>query len=248
MYTNANLIPRLAGVLISPYETFKRINQKPTWIAPILTAILITMLGNAFYYWRVRPDWDQRIRASIERHRVTTGETMSPDQVAQQIATAKILGKFFVLLPAISIPVFCLAVAGFYLLAFGMAFLKAPPFKRILSVVAWSETAIRAIGVPMIIIVLLTVDRQELNELGFASSKPLKSNLSVLIPEGFSPMIKSLAASVDIFTIWFLILLTIGFAAIGVHNIPTRKIAILVFGIWLSWVLIKAGLAFLFGY
>jgi len=161
------------------------------------------------------------------------------------------LGNFFVLLPAISIPVFCLAVAGFYLLAFGMAFLKAPPFKRILSVVAWSEAAIRVVGVPMIMIVLLAVNRQELTELEFATSKPLKSNLSVLLPEGFSPTIKSLATSLDIFTIWFLVLLTIGFAGItgfGAHNIPTWKVAILVFGIWLTWVLIKAGLAFLFGY
>ena len=251
MYTNANPFPCLAGVLVSPYETFKAIGQKPTLITPILTAILIAIIGNAFYYWRVGPDWDQRVRARIESHRVTTGETMSSDQVAQQVATAKMFGNFFVLLPAISIPVFCLAIAGLYLLAFGMAFLKAPPFKTILSVVAWSEAAIKLVGVPMIMIVLLAVDRQELNKLDPASSKPLKSNLSILLPEGFSPTIKSLAASLDIFTIWFLVLLTIGFAGIAglaPRNIATSKIAILVFGMWLTWVLIKACLVFLFGY
>ena len=242
---------RLGGVLTSPLETFKTIDQKPAWIAPIVISILIAIAGNAFYYWRVNPDWEQRIRASIDKYTETTGQTMSPDQVAQQVASAKMFGEFFIWLPAIFIPLFCVGIAVFYWLAFGMTFLRAPSFKKILSVVGWSQAALKAVGTPIILIVLIAVDKERLNNLEMGNSTLVQSNLGILLPNGISPALKSLAVSLDLFTIWFLILLTIGFSAIvglGSQKITLAKIATVVFGMWLVWVLIKAGLAFGFGY
>ena len=241
---------RLAGVLTSPHETFKAIDRKPSWITPVVISILIAIAGNAFFYWRVNPDWEQRIRASIDRYTETTGQTMSPDQVAQQVASAKMFGDFFIWLPAVFIPLFCVAIAGFYWLAFGMAFLRAPSFKKILSVVGWSQAAIKAVGMPIILIVLMAVDKERLNSLEMGNSTLVQSNLGVLLPNGISPGLRSLAVSLDLFTIWFLVLLTIGFSGVGLgsQRITPVKIASLVFGMWLVWVLLKAGLAFVFGY
>lgn len=248
---NTGPFPRLAGVLISPCETLEGIGRTPTCITPIVIAILIAMAGNAFYYWRVNPDWEQRVRARIDRHQVVTGETLSPDQVAQQVAVAKMLGQFFILLPAVSTPVFCFVVAGFYLLVFGMAFLRAPPFKKILSVVAWSKAAITIVGVPIVMLVVIAMDKERLNDLDPESSRVLQSSPGALLPEHISPAIKSLVGSLDIFTTWFLVLLIIGFAGIvGLASQKTKtwKVAMLVTGTWLVWVLTKAGLAFVFGY
>jgi len=124
----ADIVPmrRLVGAIASPNETFKEINRKPTWIAPVIIAALTMMAGNAFYYWRVNPDWEQRVLTRIEQHRETTGQVMTPDQVQQQITFAKTMGRFFILLPVINVPVFCLAMAGIYMLGFGMLFLATP--------------------------------------------------------------------------------------------------------------------------
>ena len=241
----------LAGVLTSPSKTFEVIRLRPTWIAPIVIAVMLAMIGNAFYWWRVNPDWEQRVRANIDRHRVTTGETMSPEQIAQQVESAKMLGKFFILLPAVSIPAFCLGVAGFYVLAFGLVFLRVPPFKKILSVVAWSEVATQVVGLAIVTFLLIVIDNEKLTDLGSTNSKLVQSNLGVLLPEGLSPAIKSLTTSLDVFTIWFLVLLTIGFTAIvglEMQKIGRWQITFLVFGMWLAWVLIKAALALGFGY
>lgn len=176
---------------------------------------------------------------------------MTPEQIAQYVASAKLLGKLFILLPAVSIPAFCLGVTGFYILAFGLVFLRVPPFKKILSIVVWSEAAIKTVGVAIVMIVLIAVDKDKLNSPELTSSKLVQSNLGILLPADISPPLKSLATSVDIFTIWFLILLTVGFTAmvgVDMQKIATPRIAFLVFGIWLAWILLKAALAFGFGY
>jgi hypothetical protein len=247
----ARPFPFLAGVLTSPRQTFSALGRKPTWLGPVVVAIMLSMVGNAFYYWRVKPDWEQRVRSRIEQHTHTTGETMTSDQVAQQIAAAKFLGKVFILLPVVSIPALCLALSGFYLLAFGLVFMRVPPFKKILSVVAWSEAAIKAVGLAIVVIVLLMLDKETLSSPDLTSAKVVQSSLVAFVPKNISPAIKSLATSVDIFSIWFLVLLTIGFASVAqvdLPNVATTRIAILVFAIWLVWNLIKAGMALGFGY
>ena len=249
MSSNTRAFSCLAGMLTSPGETFRVISSKPTWVAPIVIAILVAIVGNAVYYLRVNPDWEQRVRNRIEQHQVTTGEMMAPEQVAQQVVTAKMLGNFFILLPALSVPLFCFGVAGFYLLGFGLVFLKSPSFKNVLSVVAWSEAVVKTIGVAIVIIVLMAVDTERLKDFEPATSRLVQSNVSVLLPKNLSPASISLASSVDVFTIWFLVLLTIGFGVgLGSHRIATWKITTLVFGLWLAWVFIKVGMAFVFGY
>src|SRR5687767_6378329 len=128
--TAVNPLPILAGVLTSPRQTFKATLKTPRWLAPIIITILIGMIGNAFYYWRVNPDWEQRVRSRIEQHSVATGQTMSSDQIAQQVATARMFGRFFIVLPAISVPLSGIVVAVLYCVMFGLTFLGAPPFTR----------------------------------------------------------------------------------------------------------------------
>jgi hypothetical protein len=242
---------RLAGTIAFPNETFKEISRKPTWLAPIIIAVLAVMLGNAFYYWRVNPDWEQRARARIEEHRSTTGEVMTPEQVEKQVAFAKTLGRVFILLPLVAQPAFCLAVAAIYFVGFGMLFLTAPPFRKILAVVAWSEAANRVLAALALVIVLMIVDKEKLQDFDPARSSLVLTNLSTLLPADTSALVKSLASSLDIFIIWFLILLTIGFANIAeakTQKIRVWRAAVLVFGLWGVWVLLKAALAVVFGY
>jgi hypothetical protein len=248
--TNARAFSCLAGLLTSPGETFKAISSKPTLVAPLIIAILVAILGNGVYYLRVNPDWEQRVRNRIEQHQVTTGETMTPEQVAQQVATAKMLGNFFILLPALSVPLFCFGVTSLYLLAFGLVFLRSPSFTKVLSVVAWSEAVVKTIGVAIVIIVLMVVDAERLKNFEPANATLVQSNLSVLLPKDLSPASASLATSVDVFTIWFLILLTLGFGVVGLgsQKIATWKVTALVFGLWLAWMFVKVGMALVFGY
>jgi len=74
------------------------------------------------------------------------------------------------------------------------------------------------------------------------------SNLAAFLPSDASAVIKSVAGSLDIFTIWILILLSIGFASIaGSRKIKAGNTATVVFGFWAVYVLLKIGWAAAFG-
>ena len=145
-------------------------------------------------------------------------------------------------------PVFYLVLAGIF--ALGMMFIQAKTtFKKILSVVAWSSAATGIVAVLVTIASLMIKNEEGLRSIDpTESAGVVPSNIAAFLPSETSAVIKSFAASIDIFTIWFLILLTIGFAAIaGARKITTGKTATVVFGFWAVYVLIKAGWAAAFG-
>ncbi|HST21890.1 MAG TPA: hypothetical protein VLR90_12270, partial [Blastocatellia bacterium] len=70
------------------------------------------------------------------------------------------------------------------------------------------------------------------------------TNLAAFLPSDASRVLSAIAASIDVFTIWYLILLSIGFAVIaGTKKFKTSKTATLVFGAYAVWVLVKIGFA-----
>lgn len=242
---------RLAGVIASPGQTFREINLKPTWLAPLVSAVAAALAGSAFYSWRVSPDWERRVLTRIEEHRETTGQVMTPDQVGQQLALARSMGTLSLILPAVQLPLFCLVVAGLCFIGFGLVFLASPPFRKVFAVVVWSVAANRVVGTAVLVAVLLLSDRESLQSADPARTKLVLADLGAFLPPDAPAALRSLASSVNLFTIWFLVVLVVGFTRLGdPHSRPfaARKVAALVFGLWAAWALAKAALALGFGY
>jgi hypothetical protein len=55
-------------------------------------------------------------------------------------------------------------------------------------------------------------------------------NLAVLLPQGVSPRVKALASIIDIFSIWYVFLLSLGFMVIagGAIRAKRRRIALII--------------------
>jgi Yip1-like protein len=238
---------RLTGTLISPGETFKDVNRKPTWVVPVIIG-MITVLGSTlFFNWRVHPDWDTIMRTQIKKGMERSGRELSEEQIQQQVTIAKKIQSFSPIIAVVFTPVFYVVLAGIF--ALGLLLIQAQTtFKKILSVVCWSNAAVGLIGVLVVIASLLIRDEESLRSID--PSQPagiVPTNLGAFLPSDVSAPLKSIAASVDIFTIWLLILLTIGFAAIaGGRKITTSKTGRVVFGLWIIWVLVKAGFSAVF--
>jgi hypothetical protein len=111
--------------------------------------------------------------------------------------------------------------------------------------VAWSWCATVLVYNIVVTASLMVRDSESFRDFNLADPAGIvPTNLAVALPSETSPALASLAASIDIFSIWFLILLSIGFAAIaGSRRFKTSKTATLVFGMWAIWVLIKVGFA-----
>jgi hypothetical protein len=73
----------------------------------------------------------------------------------------------------------------------------------------------------------------------------LPSNLGFLAPEGASAAVLSLLSAFDLFKLWTLVLLVIGFAAVARLKKGTAAAAVV--GCWALYVLGKAGWAAIFG-
>jgi hypothetical protein len=249
---------RLAGVLISPGETFADINRKPTWIAP-LVIIIISVIGyGLFFEWRAKPDWDSIFRAQVRKQLAKSGQTLTPEQMDQQVAVMTKMSKTdftspLSMLLTLAFGVgYCLFVyvipAGVF--ALGMMFMQAQTtYKKILSVLAWSGAATGLISLLVRIASLMVRDRESLNNINpIDPAGIVPSNPAVILPAGASASLKTLAAAFDVFTIWYLILLVIGFAIIaGSRKITTGKMAVLVFGVWAVYLIIRVGWSAAFG-
>ena len=233
---------RLIGILFSPGETFADINRKPTWIAPLLITIVLAVGSSLFFNWWVNPDWNRVTRDMIRQRVNKTGGEMPPEEaIANQVKVMNVVGKLFPAFAAVITPIAVLVMAGVF--ALGMMLMQAQTtFKKILSVVAWTFCAIAGLVSPIVTNASLLVrDRESLDAINpMDPSTVSATHLGVLFGSDASPVLKALASSVDLFSIWMIILLAIGLAAIGGSRKITRgKTATLVVSLWLVLVLLK---------
>ena len=241
-------VARLTGTLLSPGETFADVNRKPTWIAPMIIAVATVLASTFFFQWRVHPDWDSIMRNQIKKRMERSNQSLTEDQMQQQVAFSKSIAKFFPIIGAIVTPIIYVILAGIF--ALGLMFIQAKTtFKKILSVVAWSSASVGIVATVVTMASLMVRDEEGLRSIDPTQSAGIvPSNLAAFLPATASPVIKSVAGSLDIFTIWILFLLAIGFASIaGSRKIKTGNAAAVVFGFWAVYVLLKIGWAAAFG-
>lgn len=249
---------RIAGVLMSPGETFADINRKPTWIAP-LVIIVVTVIGyGLFFEWRAKPDWNSIFRTQVRKQLEKSGQTLTPEQMDQQVAVMTKMSKtdftspLSILLTVAGGVGYCLFVyvipAGIF--ALGLMFMQAQAtYKKILSVLAWSGAATGLVSLLVRMASLMVRDRESLSNINpIDPAGIVPTNLAVILPASVSAPLKTLAAAVDVFTIWYLVLLVIGLAIIaGSRKITTGKTAVLVFGVWVVYLIIRVGWSAAFG-
>lgn len=231
---------RLTGTLLSPGETFEDVNRKPTWIAPMIIGILTVLAATLFFQWRVHPDWDSLMRTQIKKRLEKSNQSLTEEQMQQQLTIGKTIAKFTPIIAAVVTPIIYVILAGIF--ALGMMFIQAKTtFKKILSVVAWSSVAVSIVSTVVLMASLMIRDEESLRSIDPTQAAGIvPTNVAAFLPSVTSPVIKSLAGSLDIFTIWTLILFTIGFAAIaGSRKITTRKTATVVLGFWVIYVCLK---------
>ena len=235
-------LQRLFGVLFSPGETFADINRKPTWLAPLLIAIVLGVCSTLFFSWWVNPDWN-RIGRDMVRQRVNkTGGEMPPEaQIEGQVKVMKLIGSLFPAFVVVFTPILFLIVAGAF--ALGMMLMQAQTtFKKVLSVVAWSFCGVMSlVGSIVNNASLMVRDRESLDAINpMDQSTITATHLGVLLSADSSPVLKALLSSFDLFTLWTIIILVIGLAAVsGSRKITTGKTGTLVVSLWLAVVLLK---------
>lgn len=225
-------LARVAGVLFSPATVFEALRQRPTWLVALLVLVVLgTVTG---YLIGEKLDWEEVARQQLEQ----TGRQLSEDQIEQSIAITEKIGPFTVLAgPLLIGPIAYLVMA----LAF-WAILKMLGGE--LSYAASFATSLHGL-MPNAIAALLTMvvvlGRGELDLVEAQTGSILASNLAVFAPDDAGPVLLTLLASIDLFSIWTVCLLALGYSIVG--KVSKAKAGVVVGLLWIVYILFRTGTA-----
>jgi hypothetical protein len=227
---NDSAAGRLAGALIAPGKTFDSIAQRPTWV---LAMLLNLVLGVGVGYLAVQhTDIGATARQKIEK----SGRALTPEQVDQQVEIAEKFGKIIgPVAPIVFVPAMYLVVALVYWL--GMRLVGGELRYPVSLSVSLHGMLPQAVATLLALPVLMTHGMYTEDEF---RRGVVASNLAFLAPEGASPGLVALLGSLDLFTLWSLALLIIGYRRAG--RTSTTAAAGVVLGVWVLYVLCKIGL------
>jgi hypothetical protein len=230
---------RLLGVFISPGETFADIARKPDFIAPLILSVMAAVAVTETMLAKI--GMERIVRASIQQS--SRASTMSADQMEQAVRQGAAVGGVIAHIAGfLGTPIFLLFIAGLGLLILNLILGAPAKFKTTFSVAAYANLP-TVIGASMAIALILFGDPEQFNPRNF-----IPSNVGFFLsPQGTSKPLYMLASSLDIFTLWVLILLGLGFSEASARKARPRTVFLVFCALWMVWVMGKVGWAAVMG-
>ena len=231
-----NHLGRLIGVFFSPKSTFEDIVRRPSWILPV---VLMTVLGFAVaFVMNQKVNWRDVASKRIEEN--PRAANLSAEQKEKQLAMSEKISPgiaycFGVLWPILQ----ALIVAAVMLLAFNLIGGAGARFGTSMGIVSHAYFPWILYSLLYILILYLkvpgTVDLEN----------PIATNVGAFLPDGTPKALMSLAQSIDVFSFWTLLLLSIGFTAVSPKKLKGKALGIVI-SVWAIYVAVKMGTAWIF--
>jgi len=220
-----NPIQRIIGVIFSPDVTMASIAKRPDWVLPLVLLLITSLAAGIIIAPRV--DFASAARESMEQNKNAT-----PEQVEKAVKITTSMGKVFSYLSPVLSLIGLLVIAGVLLLAFRLLGGEGD-FKQAFSVTCYASIPSIIKSVITLIVILARgslIPAQELATL-------VRTNLGFLADYKTHPMAFALYSSFDIFSVWFLFLLIIGFAYLS--RLSKAKSAAIIISLWVVVLLLK---------
>ena len=191
---------RLIGVFFSPGKAFTDIARRPHWWVPL---ILIALLGTVYLnIFTQRVGWESVIRPAIER--LPNAQTMTAQQREQLIRTRQDL-QVRRLRGSVVITLFYVFIFAVLLMFLFDTMMSAGiGLKRMMAIVAYGFLPM-VIQTLLSMVVLLLKDPEEFN-----LQNPLMFNVGAYLSPDSPAALRALGSSIDLFSLWIMVLLAIG--------------------------------------
>jgi hypothetical protein len=200
-----NEAARLAGVFFSPGKAFADIARRPRWWVPvILISILSTVYLMAFTQ---RVGWESVLRPAIESNQ--NMQNMSVQQREQIIATAAGVYKYVGYLSVVGTLFYVFITAVILMFLFDTMMSASIGLKRMMAIVAYGILPL-VIQTALSMVVLFLKDPEEFN-----LRNPLVFNVGAFLNSDSPAALRALGSSIDLFSLWIIVLLAIGVSAAG---------------------------------
>lgn len=229
----------LAGTFVAPASTFERLAKHPTWWLPLVISLVLTIVSVLVVTPKM--DVERSVRQSMEKRAEKTGQAVSEAQVEQALAVSKKFAAFT--------PVFA-AVAGagaFFLVGLilwgaAQAFGGETRYGQTLAVWAHGQMPNLVAGLLAIPVFLSRPDASITQE---EAGTVFKSSVGAFLSLETPAVVRTLASSIDVFSLASLALLVIGFQRLpGLKKGTGAAVPIVC---WALWVAVKAAWMAVFG-
>jgi len=220
-----NPFQRIIGVLFSPDATFASIARRPDWVVPLVLLLLVALCAGVI----MAPHMDFGAAAS---EAMAQNKNASPEQIDKAVRISASIGKVLMYIAPVLSLIGLLVIAGVVLLAFRI-FGGEGDYKQAFSVTCYASmpTIIKSVITLIIVVAKGGILPAQ------AMQTIVRSNLGFLVDYKTNPMAFALLSSFDIFTVWFLALLIIGFAYVA--RVSKAKSAVTIISLWILVLLLK---------
>ena len=226
---------RLIDTLIAPSKTFTDIRRNASWWAPWLVISFFSLL---FIYSIQRQVTFEQVTKNQIAHskRADQFDKLPPDQQEKQIQLSNKIIGFFAYGSPVMILFYFLITAVVLWGTFKVAGAETS-FKQAYAIVMYASLP-GILGALLGIIAMFA----GINPEGFDINNPVGTNLGYYLdPETTGKFLRSLASSLDVLTIWTIVLMGIGFACTSKVK---RSTAIIIVAAWyLVFKLASSGMA-----
>jgi Yip1 domain len=229
-----NPFGRIIGVFTCPKQTFARIAERPSWVAPLLLMMVLATCVGALL--NTKMNWGEYIRHKAEEN--PRFSQMSEEQKDQAVGgQVKFWASFSYGVGMVAVPISVLLFALIYWGSFDLFRGAGLRYGQAFAITthAFLPTAISSI-LALIILPLKAygdVDPENV----------VATSLKAYLPESAPKPLLALGGSLELFFIWCLVLVAIGFAAANPKKVKAGASFGIVFGLWAVWVLAKVAWA-----
>lgn len=221
---------RLAAVFFDPKRAFADIAAHPRWWVPFLISILVALAFVTLYSQRI--GWERYLERALESNPRTESLTAEQRQriVEQQARLAGVLSYVGAVAgSAVSLAV----VAGVLLFATNVLLGAAATYRQIFAITCYGFLPNALASVLGILMMFLKHPED------FDLENPTAFNIGAwLDPQATPKWLLAAAGSIDLFSIWVILLLALGVSTVG-RKVSYGKALATVIGLWLVWVLLK---------
>lgn len=233
-----NFFSRLIGVYFSPGETFAEIGRSPGFLVPLLVLMLVGGTGAYLLIERVTVPkfFGQGFEQAVAKGQMP--QEQANQQLEAMTSRAPMIKGGFFISGLVQWGIIPLIVAGVFKLI-SMVLGKENQFKPVFTVTVYAMLAIALLSTLIFVITLYLkpVDEIDLQNLGTTN---LGALLSIFIDKDSLPkFIMALARWIDIFAIWMIALLSIGYAAVT-RKLKTSTAAFALGGLYTTIAVIAA--------
>lgn len=219
---------RVLGVLVSPGETFRSLAERPTWVAPFLVLLFLGLAVGVVIQMKTDPE--EMVRGQMAMLKMDISEQQINDAI-DQAENRSTAGKVGLTVVGVVVQAVIYALVA---LVFWVGFKLFGSEMDFAGSLATALHGFMPLALGSLINLPLMWTRSSLTFEEVRSGGVLVSSLKALAPEDASTLTEVLLGSFDLFTIWTLILLTIGYKAMA--KVSTAVASGIVLLYWLIYV------------